>query len=346
MTIERLAVLAALTLTNAACAKSVPQEVNEMRIDGLSPIISAESGLLGAPIDIAVNTAGAIAVLDYDGQIVMYRDGSAAPVVIGRAGTGPGEFLRPSSFALSNEHLYVADIGNGRLQTLTLDGRLQQSSRLSLTAVMGTVSIDTNGSLLVPTLGLHGTLAERYDVLGRRTGAFGTPLDSVPLLANPRDTKEQLLRGKIPALFRNNVIGVAEPNGNVWLVLNGDGRLERYAPDGTQILHADLDAPELPRVRDEAIQRARASLDDPNGTYPLRYVFDAAFDDGMLWLLLNSTESGPAVLSAVDTTGRTVRRIQFPAIVGARAFAFDKRHDAIYFVIPAAASVVQARMTP
>ena len=328
----------------AACGATRSATPEELRVSGATQIITTESTLLSFPVDLALGPTGSLGVLDAAGRVVMVS-AQAPPLTVGRAGSGPGEFLDPGSLAIAGDRLYVADVGNLRLQTLTLDGRLQRVARLPGVAVMGKVSIDARGGFLVPTIGLEGVLAQRYDSLGQPAGGFGKPLDSVPRMANPRLTKEQLIGGIVPPLFRNGVLAAAEPDGHVWLVLNGEGRLERFRPDGTRVLSVPLGAREMASVLQEAVDSARATLlNDAGGTYALRYVFDASFDDGVLWLLLNTTEYGPAVLLAVDSSGRTRRRLKFPDVIGARAFAIDKSNRRAYFAILSGASVVRSSL--
>lgn len=328
----------------AACSRSPSPGPERFSVPGVTSVITTESGLLTAPVDLAIGPEGTLAILDYEGRIVVRPPRDSTFRSLGRPGPGPGEFLRPGAIARFGDHFYVADIGNGRLQTLNLDGRMGRMATLPATAAMGTVTVQPGGGFLVPTLGLYHTLAQRFDSGGALTGSFGTPPDSVPPTFNPRAAKEQLVAGSIPPLFRNNVLALTEPGGAVWLILNGEGRLERFRPDGIRVLSVPLAAPEMSKVRQEVIDRARATLDDARSTYALRYVQDAAFQDGVLWLLLNTTDGGPAVLLAVDAGGQARRRLEFPDVVGARTFAIDAGRRVVYFALPGSAAVVSSAL--
>ena len=114
----------------AACGATRSATPEEVRVSGATQIITTESTLLSFPVDLALGPTGSLGVLDAAGRVVMVS-AHVPPLIVGRAGSGPGEFLDPGSLAIAGDRLYVADVGNLRLQTLTLDGRLQRVARFS-----------------------------------------------------------------------------------------------------------------------------------------------------------------------------------------------------------------------
>jgi hypothetical protein len=209
---------------------------------------------------------------------------------------------------------------------------------------MGPVTIAGDGGFLVATLGMHGALAAYHDPTGIKQTAFGTPLDSVVPALNPRQAKEDLIAGRVPPLFRNNVLPVFAPSGERWLILNGEGRLERYASNGTRQVSVSLQEPEMKQVWNEVVTDAKATLDDRQSIQTLLYVLDANVVDRTLWLLLNTRKEGSSVLVAVDETGRVEHRIRFTNVRGAASFAFDRTRRKVFFALPATANVVGASL--
>ncbi len=328
-----------------ACGAPRPEPPPEDRIDGATTIISTESARLSGPVDLAVDHDGLLYVLDYDAAQILVVTGTGAPVRgIGRVGSGPGEFQRPGSFSLAHDSLRVVDQGNGRLQTLALPGRFSRSVLLPPVSTMGPVAVGDDGGFLVTTVGMHGALAEYYDPSGNPQLRLGTPPDSGPPALNPRQSKEALIAGRLPALFRNAVLPIISPDRELWLVLTGEGQLQRYSADGTLKVSVPLAAPEMPQVRREAVAYAKATLEDQRSVRPLRFVLDGAVVGRALWLLLNATENGPAVLLAFGADGQAIRRLTYPAVRGARSFALDPTRAVVFFALPRSASVVVAAL--
>jgi len=205
---------------------------------------------------------------------------------------------------------------------------------------MGPVAISGDGGFLVTTLGLQGALAVFYDRSGTRVASLGTPLDSVQRIVDPRAINDDIIGGRVPALFRNAVLPVFAQNGDLWLVLNGEGLLQRYSEDGTLLFSVPLQEPEMKQVWQEIIARAKAAPPNEPNVEALQYVRDAAVLGTTLWLLLNTTKDGPAVLVAVSDTGRVERRLKFPGVRGASAFAIDKGRRRIFFAVLSNATLV------
>lgn len=336
-----LAALVGLGACNARPAPIVPED----RINAMSVVVSTESARLSGPVDLAVDEKGLLYVLDYSAAQVLVVTADGAQVrTIARPGSGPGELQRPGSLVVARESLRVTDPGNGRLQTLTLTGGFTRSVPLPPVSNMGPVAIAEDGGFLITTLGMHGTLAEYYDPSGDERARMGTPPDSVAPVVSPLQSKQDLVAGRVPALFRNAVLPVVAADGEMWLILVGEGVLQRYSKAGALQLSVALQTAEMKRVREEVVADAKATLDDPRHLKALRYILDAAVVGRTLWVLVNTTADGPAVLLAIDPTGQVTRRLTFPNIRGARAFVLDPSRARVFFALSADASVVASSL--
>ena len=81
---------------------------------------------------------------------------------------------------------------------------------------------------------MHDALAAYHDPSGNQLGTLGVPLAPVSLIQSPSATKQEIIDGRGPALFRNSVLPVFAPNGDMWLILTGEGQLQRF--DSTGVL--------------------------------------------------------------------------------------------------------------
>jgi len=126
----------------------------------------------------------------------------------------------------------------------------------------------------------------------------------------------------------------------MWLILTGEGALQRFGEDGSLQVSVPLEAREMEEVWQECVERAKATLANPRSVAGLFYVWDATVSGQTLWVLLNTTEDGPAVLMAFTRDGEAKRRILFSGVRGARSFAFDRLRDRILFAIPSTASIL------
>jgi len=94
--------------------------VEEMRIDESA---LPEGEFFGSITDIAVDEQGNVYLCDMKAcNIKKFSSQGKFIKVMGRKGQGPGEFISPSLVAASDNSLYVYDIGNRRLCSLTTEG--------------------------------------------------------------------------------------------------------------------------------------------------------------------------------------------------------------------------------
>ena len=166
----------AAVLVGGACSSDHFGQPPELRVEDVSVVVSTESSLISRPADIAVDEDGQVYVLDnLAAQIVVLSADWELRQVIGREGSGPREFKRPMGITLGPDSIRVVDLGNGRLQTLSLHDEFTRTTALPLESEMGPVAVSEEGGFLAGTVGLHDALAAHYDPAGVRRGTFGIP---------------------------------------------------------------------------------------------------------------------------------------------------------------------------
>jgi 6-bladed beta-propeller protein len=305
-------VLVTIGLIVSACTGGEDRSQLEIRVDESTVVVSTESGLLGRPGEMKLDAAGTLHVLDgQTSQIHALSSTGELLRTVGSDGSGPREFRRPSTFALSDDTLRVVDMGNGRLQVFALNSDYQRSSTLPEGAFLGAglIALRQDGSMIVATMGLEDMLAIHYDELGSRVGGFGSPLAPATGILNMRAMKAEIIAGTVPAFFRNSVLPVFDPGGDIW---------------------------------NACVDRASETLDNPRYISALSYVADVEVINSRIWLLLNLPEDEPSVMLGLLADGTIERRVEFSSVLGARRFALDNSHGHIYFTVPSTASLVSA----
>jgi len=125
----------------------------------------------------------------------------------------------------------------------------------------------------------------------------------------------------------------------MWLILNGEGVLERYDSAGSLEVSVPLEAPEMEQVWAACVARAKATIGDQRRITGLSYVHDATVVGQTLWVLLN-TEGQAAVMLAFAPDGQIRRRVVFSSVWGAHKFAFDRARGRILFTVPSRAKTL------
>ncbi len=337
--------ITATVLAFVACSRDAAQSVADLRVEDATLVVSTESAILAQPVDIALDDAGVLYVLDYQmAQIVVLPPSGELQRTIGKVGAGPREFDSPMAMTLSGDTVRVIDRGNGRLQTLVVDTDYVRSMPLPAGGGLGPMAVSDDGWLLMATGGTEDALAIYFDETGGRLGALGIPLAEPPAIMDFPSMKREIIEGKVPAMFRNIVRPVFAPAGDMWLILIGEGAVQRYDRDGVLHASARLAGPELERIRSAFIERNRELLNQPGRLHQLTYVADAEVVGETLWVLLNMPVEEEAVMLALTPDGLIERRVLFSRVKGARSFALDADRQRVYFAIPTEASVVAASL--
>jgi len=142
---------------------------------------------------------------------------------LGERGTGPGRFIKPVGLAVDGEgNLYVADSGNHRIQKFDSEGEFIAEVG-SLGEGEGEfnepwgVAVDTEGNLYVA------------DTWNNRIQKFDRDLNFVTQWGQPAS---DLLNPK-PYDFWGPRDVATDAEGNVWVADTGNGRVLKFAGDGT-----------------------------------------------------------------------------------------------------------------
>jgi len=193
---------------------------------------SQENKLIGQPMGLALDISGNIYVADAGNHCVqvLNADGDLT-MVLGRFGWKPGEFDNPVDVDVNfirGEFLYIADVGNDRIQACSLINRIfgvaagKKSGAADRSYVQseiqldgpGGIATDGNGNIYIADTGNHRFL--KLNPKGKLLmvkGTFGW-------------TREQ---------FREPTDLVIDSNGNIYVVDTGNNRIQEFDFSGNLI---------------------------------------------------------------------------------------------------------------
>jgi hypothetical protein len=340
---SRKTVLILAAFLSLACEGTGDEFVHELVVSDIDTLISLDSELLAAPTDVAVDGAGNVYVLESQLASVLAVKGPAeTPTSFGGEGSGPAEFSRPTVLAVSSDSIRVVDSGNGRVQVLAPDGSYVRGYPIPAEYIGG-ITLSRNGRMAVSTQGFRQeVLALSFDPDGQADGQFGTTVVPPHDFWDMTAIRAEIMDGEVPAQLRNWTMPAIDDDGSLWLILNAEGTVQRFDASGNMLWSLQLEAPELPAIKERFFQRNR-EIEGP-GFVVLTYVADAARVDDEIWLLLNVPDEDPAVVLVVGDDARLRRRISLPEVFGADALAVDPGRGRIYLAVPSEASLLTARL--
>jgi len=314
-----------------------------VQVDSATVLVPSASETLGQPVDVALDDAGNIYVLDrIRAQILVFAPSGVLLDTIGREGSGPREFRSPQTLVVTPDTIRVVDIGNGVLKSLARHSDFERRTSLPAGTGASRLAVSRDGGLLGSTMGAREVLAVFQDPAGQEVGTLGHTELPMTIALNLVQLKRDIIAGKLPAIVQYATLPVFAPNGEMWLILTGQGIVQRYERDGSLLWAVPFAMPEKVAIWSACVAWNREFLNDQWSICLPAYAADAVAEGGMLWVLLNMPEGEPSVIVGFDSTGRIVQRIRFQQVKGARQFALDRARGRVVFAICSDASVVMA----
>lgn len=140
-------------------------------------------------------------------------------IILGGRGTGPGQFLGPTSIGVDGRgSLFVADPGNRRVQRLSYSGSYQ--SEVSRSSGSGDISapaglaVDASGNVYIADSGSNSIM--KYSGTGRPMGGLGSKGNRAGQFVSPT--------------------GIAiDASGYIYVADLGNHRIQKFASDGSPV---------------------------------------------------------------------------------------------------------------
>ncbi|MEJ2678839.1 MAG: hypothetical protein P8174_07170 [Gemmatimonadota bacterium] len=347
LAVPALAGLGFAVLDLAGCGRGAqPVAVLADTLRGPETVVSAASGLIGGLADMQLGSDGTLYMLDMDNARVIARRPDGGTVTIGRDGSGPGEFQRPVSLAVSDDTVWVHDIGTGRLQAFSTSGAYLAGHRIPTDGMGGGSALLPDGTIAVATGGADSTLVEVFAPAGRRIAGFGHPLAPPNMIWDFTAMKTEIREGHVPDQFRNLTMPFWGPDRTLWLVLVAEGEVRRYTETGQLKWKRTLEDATLDTIRSTFFTAGRTEK-NPAFLPMLRIARDAQATSRGLWLLLDTPHDlGYSVLLLLDPkTGAVRRRVVVEGVPDAGQIAVDPDRLQLYLSRTEQASVVRFPFT-
>jgi hypothetical protein len=244
--------------------------------------------ILANPCDIAISSEGFIYILDSeDNNLKMFKRDGTFSKCIGRKGQGPGEFVRPWAISVIKDKFWVADAGNRRVQVFSIDGMYLRSYKVPVEYGVG-LAFDEKGSIYLNTKGFRSPkLISVHDYQGNLLKKFGNLEGDLIEFYDFTLIKKQIMEGKIPNSFKNDILLITDKIGNLFAVHRALNKFKKFSPKGKLLFEKDIKADEYKNIHNSFLQK-NASEENPGMFWALYYVNDLAIDkNDNLYILLN-----------------------------------------------------------
>lgn len=305
-----------------------------------TPLVATESELVGNVTGMAVGDDGRLYITDFSLKHVLSitADGGD-PRIMGREGSGPGEFAMPMSLTAAGDSVRVYDMSHGTVQVFSRAGSHVRSFNTG--APDGAVgrAFARDGRFAFATGGIDSTLVTLIDTDGEPVLSFGRPLVPPSTMWDFTAMKAAIREGRVPDQFRNDALPVWLDDGGVVLAFYADPEVRKYDASGDEVWTTVLTDPVLEHAFAEFVRR---NTEDPNPArlFRLNYIADAFATGGAVWLLL-AADDGPAVILVLDAgTGEMLRRRVVHGVSSASRFAMDAQAGRLYIASGDDASIV------
>ncbi|MGD8277107.1 MAG: hypothetical protein PVH00_03725 [Gemmatimonadota bacterium] len=345
---RRIAVAALALPAVTGCANSDREAAPfDVALPDPVTVVSLESELIGHPTGLDVAPDGRLWIADVRARRVVSvaSDGSDART-IGREGEGPGEFRSPTAIAAGPDRIRVVDTSNGRLEDFTPEGMHLGDHRIDAALRMGAVAVDDAGSVVAPSAGIDSSLATVHAVdESAAVVRLGPVVEAAPAMFDMVALKNQIESGSVPGFLRNAVTPAFGEDGAIWLLLQAEAEVRKYAPDGSLVFSRTLDVPEVGRAREDFFRLNREN-ENAASIIGLVAIVDGFEADGRLWVLMRTREAEPAVFYVLDaTSGAVLGSVTVPVPATVSRFAIDGGRNRLYLAIAEDASVLAADLS-
>lgn len=306
--------------------EAVPEETISVLV--LDTLVTAESGEIGVVASLALGPEGRVWIADEANHRLLVVDPDGGPTRrIGREGSGPGEFIRPRGIAASASGVSVFDFGNRRIVRLGPSGEHLASEPLVGPAFVP-VGMNQKGTLASNSLGREGSLVELRAPGQEMPSLRGLARSRMPMEISPARVREQARGGEVPVEFRNNTLPVLGAGGELWFVLQSDGTMEHYDPDGNLVWSRLLDQPEVGAALERFFSAWAGSVTGVPVPWIARWGVQVGDE---VWLMMDGVgPSGSTILILDGASGEPRRRIVLELEGRAGPFAVDREGRSLY----------------
>lgn len=185
--------------------------------------------------------------------------------------------------------------------------------------------------MLVTRNAKDGRLAQRFDAAGHAGTSLGTAPAPGAQSEDFTADKQSIADGKVPVWYRNLVLPLLLADDSVWLILQGEGRLERYNSSDSLTWSGELDRDARDVILAEFFEQNRRET-RPDRLHSLAYAVAAREVGDAVWILLRMPETRETVIEVHDRLGPSRGRLIIPDAHGIRGFAVSPDSKSLYLL--------------
>jgi DNA-binding beta-propeller fold protein YncE len=335
--------LSAVTVWSTGCGAAEPGAAGVVH-DTLTAdrqLVSTESELVGSVTGMTVGDDGRVYVSDFALKHVLSVDGDGGdPVVVGREGSGPGEFSMPVAISAVSDSIRVYDMAHGTVQVFAKAGGYVRGFNTGAPQSAMGRAFARDGRFAFATGGIDSTLVRLINADGEPIRRIGEPIVPASTMWDFTAMKAAIREGRVPDQFRNDAVPLWLEDGSIVMAFNADPEVRRYDSSGDLVWSTPLADPVLDHAFAEFVRR---NTEEPNPAmlYRLSYIRDALVAGSEIWLLLATGEDVPGVILALDAdTGQVTRRRVVQGVSQPSRFALDTERSRLYVANGGDANIV------
>jgi len=285
---------------------------------GLGPpelVVSVESGILAAPMGLALGPNGGLYVLDrMDRRVVRLSADGSVDGTMGGPGEGPGELTAPLAFGISTgDSVRVFDFAKGSILVFSGAGTFVRQYRADIRGIPSRVEMGPDGQVVYA--GTHptgnGALLAELDQTGAQAGLLGTLIRDETEI--PPNLLDQVHERVIPEFMHNNVLPERTLEGGTWLFHQTQAVLEHITADGVRDVHEPIDVPEMAIISD-AFFDWYAGVQSRDMLRYFEYAEDLVATSGSVWVLWQTPANRPGLITLHGTEGRLCARFTLQGV--------------------------------
>lgn len=309
--------------------------IKETELTEFEVIVSQESNALGIPVIIKHDGKSNFYVYDssLDQVLKLDRDGNVISE-IGMVGRGPGEYSFLTNFFLTENHIYVVDMGQLLAHRYDKEGTYLSSfdfgkkdgrpttpsfryNRVAPMEIENKPHITIQDNMLLSTVNVGETKQTIFEILDwdneTLLSEFGdVPEGSVFILDNLK-LRNEATDGQVPSFYKANSFPVqdrANPD-EFFVVYTALSKIAKYKMSGEKLWEKEVESSETRAIRKwffESMERMAKSPDVRDRVGLQFYSSGATGNGGDLYLVVSKK---PVVIHKFNNTGELVHKYKF-----------------------------------
>ncbi|TVQ12225.1 MAG: 6-bladed beta-propeller [Balneolaceae bacterium] len=334
-----------------------------VKLQEYNVFVSNEDYEMGVPSILRADHSGKLWIYDSSSGLVYQIDTSAkTSTATGRAGRGPGEYVRVQNFFVNDRHLFITDNSQQLIHKYHHDDgyissfnyRPGQTPRVPPPAPLPPLDlayidigptanfnnqphVTTDGDVLIYDIADQQTLYTMFSWQGDSLGTIGNIPDNRSFDADYERFRSEIYNRQTPSLFIPDTFVVNDRSGSdeFFLIHSSIPLITKYSTDGIKLWEKRIsDIAEIEYITERYFESMDAILNITDTMFPLRkYTTGVSTDDGGLFLAVYTYPGLPLWIHHFDNEGELLARYEIESATHLYP-VFDIDHENNAFLIP------------